>query len=201
LICGRPTKNYNRLFIQILRDLEQAPGGASAARFQQLLAAGQGENVDWPDDAAFEKGWSTVDAYNGLKSARVEMILRTIEETIRPAKAEAVSLHGKLTVEHVMPQEWRKHWEMPGGDNSEAASESRDAHVHDFGNLTLLTQALNSTVSNGPAKDKLPAIAGQSLLLLNRRFSNLSTWTEADIVKRRAELFEVARKAWPGPNV
>jgi hypothetical protein len=200
LVCGRPTKNYNRLFIQLLRDFESTSGAPTSLKFRALLAASTGETVDWPDDAAFEKSWSTVDAYNGLKAARVEMILRAIDEAISSGKSESVTIQGKLTVEHVLPQDWNEHWPLPATADAAAATEQRDALVNDFGNLTLLTQALNSSVRNGPATTKLPAIALQSKLTLNTYFQGRTSWSESDVGERRQALFQTAKKIWPAPQ-
>jgi hypothetical protein len=200
LVCGRPTKNYNRLFIQLLRDFENTGGAPTSSKFRALLAAGTGETVDWPDDAAFEKSWATVDAYNGLKAARVEMILRAIDEAISSGKSESVTIQGKLTVEHVLPQDWNEHWPLPPAVDAAAATEERDTLVNDFGNLTLLTQALNSSVRNGPATTKLPAIALQSKLTLNTHFQGRTSWSESDVRERRQALFQTAKKIWPAPQ-
>ena len=197
LVCGRPTKNYNRLFLQILRDFSH--GEPTRAAFRRLLAAGTGENLDWPDDAAFERAWNTLDAYRELKPAKVEMILRAINDAMHTGHTEAVTIEGRLTVEHVLPQEWRVHWPLPTGIDLETAQERRDELLHDFGNLTLLTQPLNSSLSNGPASQKLPRIALDSALRLNTFFQNRTTWTENDIEERGAALFKIAKKLWPGP--
>jgi hypothetical protein len=49
-------------------------------------------------------------------------------------------------IEHVLPQKWESGWSVDGLE----AEQNRAAHVHRLGNLTLLTSALNSSVSNGP---------------------------------------------------
>ena len=193
-ICQRTSKNYNRLFLQIMRDF--ALGEQTRSAFHGLLAAGGGEAVDWPDDATFEAAWNTLDAYDELKAGKAEMILRALEGALLTGTTENITIHGKLTVEHVLPQAWQKHWPLPGAD-AESAAEARDDLVHDFGNLTLLTQPLNSAVSNGPADQKLPKIALDSALRLNKHFQNRTTWTETDITARGAELFEVAKSVWP----
>ena len=43
---------------------------------------------------------------------------------------------GKGTVEHLMPQKWRKHWPA---DLSEEEETARDSILDQIGNLTLLT--------------------------------------------------------------
>lgn len=197
LICGRPSKNYNRLFLQLLRDFD-AKKDPTRAAFHALLAEGSGENVDWPGDDGFRKAWTTVDAYRELKPARVEMILRRLDEVMTTTATEPITINVTLTVEHVMPQAWKDHWPLPSG-YVEPAWERREEVLHDFGNLTLLTRPLNSTVSNGPAAQKLPKIALESALRLNRYFQGRTTWTEADIDERGEALFDHAKRAWPGP--
>ena len=198
LICGRPNKNYNRLFLQLLRDFD-AKKEPTRAAFHALLAEGIGENLDWPGDDVFRKAWTTIDAYRELKPARVEMILRRLDEEMTTTATESITINATLTVEHVMPQAWKDHWPLPSSVDVETALESREAVLHDFGNLTLLTQPLNSTVSNGPAAQKLPKVALESALRLNGYFQGRTTWTEADINERGEALFDHAKRAWPGP--
>ena len=71
--------------------------------------------------------------------------------------------------------------------------------IHTIGNLTLLTQGLNSSVSNGPFAAKRPAIAEHSTLRLNARFQDpgKSKWNEYDIRARGEELFAEAIMIWP----
>lgn len=103
----------------------------------------------------------------------------------------------QVSIEHILPQGWREHWPLPEGVDPDVATEERDDLVHDFGNLTLLMQALNSAVSNGPASTKLPKIALNSELRLNAEFQGRTTWTEEDIRSRSRALFLVAKKVWP----
>jgi len=67
-----------------------------------------------------------------------------------------------------MPQAWKPE-KWPIDDASDAARASRNLLLHTLGNLTLLTQPMNSSVSCGPFKEKRPEIT-QSLLTLNAYF-------------------------------
>lgn len=198
LICGRTNKNYNRLFLQLLRDFE-AGGQWTCAAFTTFLTALKGEAVDWPTDSEFASCWTTIDAYTALKPGRVEILLRSVEEAMTSAGSEQVRIESRLTVEHILPQEWHTHWPLPAAVEQEAAMEQREEVIHDFGNLTLLTQPLNSAASNAAASQKLPLIAQQSKLALNTYFQNRTTWSEEDIRERGRKLFEMAKKVWPGP--
>jgi hypothetical protein len=199
LVCGRTTKNYNRLFTKLLRDFE-AQEVPSRDAFRSILLAGSGEAVDWPSDTEFETAWATVDAYEAFGPLKVQMILRALEGALATGVlAEKVALTGELSVEHVMPQNWSTWWPLPGLLTSEGETDVRNELIHDFGNLTLLTQPLNSQVSNGPVKAKLPAISSNSRLLLNKTFGNRESWDEKDIQERTAALFLIAQRTWPRP--
>jgi hypothetical protein len=58
--------------------------------------------------------------------------------------------------------------------------------LHTIGNLTLLTQALNTSVSNGQFGNKSKAIAANSDLRLNAwlRSGEHKRWSETDIMER-----------------
>ena len=69
------------------------------------------------------------------------------------------------------------------------------------GNLTLLTQPLNSSISNGPFPDKIKAIIKDSDLRLNAEFRNElpKSWDEENIRNRGERLFGDALKIWTVP--
>jgi len=198
LVCSRVNKDYRRLFIQHLREFE-AKRVFTRDAFHALLASGTLEAVDWPSDEEFQRAWLQLDAYKALKPAQVKLILRSIEAAQRGPKNEILSNNEDLCIEHVMPQSWHLHWPLPAGVDAKQAEELREEVIHDLGNLTLMTQALNSTISNGPAANKLPEIALNSTLLLNAYFQRRSSWTETDIQQRSAVLFDIAKQIWPGP--
>ena len=77
------------------------------------------------------------------------------------------------------------------------ASYVRDRLLHTFGNLSLLTQPFNSSLSNDAYAVKQPEIVRQSALALNRYFHDVLTWDESQILARGEELFKHARVIWP----
>lgn len=67
----------------------------------------------------------------------------------------------------------------------------------------MLTQPLNSEVSNGPFNLKRPEITKQSLLVLNsyfQRFSDNDVWNEKTILCRGLHLAAQAVKVWQYPG-
>ena len=55
--CGLTTKNYNRLFLQLVEGLRGKEDIVVALRTE--LLKGEGEAVVWPDDATFSHAWLT----------------------------------------------------------------------------------------------------------------------------------------------
>jgi hypothetical protein len=106
-----------------------------------------------------------------------------------------------------MPQGFKPdEWSYPsqeGIDQAEQESRRRSL-LHSLGNLTLLTQPLNSEVSNGPFRLKRPEITKQSLLTLNsyfQRFPDSDCWNEDTIIERGKRLAELATKTWEYPRI
>jgi hypothetical protein len=117
-------------------------------------------------------------------------------------------LDGDLTVEHLLPQKADPNIYPFGGGRPaiwEAVTPEiyRAAMMNSVGNLTLLTQGLNSSISNGAFPDKVKDIATKSDLRLNaflRSSDAPVVWDEDDIRARAKLLFAHACKLWPRPT-
>ena len=205
LICGKTTKNYNKSFLQVMRDLQTRGGGLEALR--NLLLNFTGEAVVWPDDNEFKAGWLNQPVYESIGPRRIELVLRSVEEALRTNFQEDVTINNKLSVEHVMPQKWEEYWQLPTaawpnqlGEPNDDPVARRHKLVQTFGNLTLLVQPLNSAVSNGAYESKRVGIRENSVLRLNKYFDDKDQWDEEAIVRRGESLFEVAKRIWPHPT-
>ena len=132
---------------------------------------------------------------------------------------ETSALAPYLTVDHVLPRQWEKTWPMPDGqlaspesiqqaffsfaeDDTPVGRIVRRNRLKDtFGNLTLLTRPLNSTVSNGPFAGKRAALQEHSLLVLNREITTREIWGENQIIERGKSLYENAKQIWALPTL
>lgn len=206
IVCGKTTKNYNKSFLQVMRELQASNSGVVALR--DLLLGFTGEAGVWPDDEEFESGWLNQPVYETLGPRRVELILHSIEDNIRSSLYENITINSKLTVEHIMPQLWETHWPLLAQqsigahtpETIEEATMKRDKAVQTFGNLTLLVQPLNSAVSNGPFDAKKRSVSANSVLRLNSYLQDKDRWDEAAIAERGKYLFDIARRIWPHPG-
>lgn len=212
-ICGMTAQGYNRLFVSWIARLRK--GSVSHKRLQDIMLSEEAESTVWPDDPRFHGSWVNEPLYRRLYSrGRMEYILRRIEMSLHTRKHEKVTIGPGLTIEHVLPQEWIRHWRLPGGRRGvpadkritrpSPASDARDRALHTIGNLTLLTGPLNSTNRNREFEYKVRKIKEYSLLAMNNYFRKRMDkglgWDEAAIEERGLSLFEIASKIWPYPD-
>jgi hypothetical protein len=216
-VCGLTTKNYNKFFLMVIDHLEDA--GFTFGALASYIAVQQSETGRFPRDEEFGARWVHTPIYRNLTSGRVRAILEELEHAMRGKFQETVSLKEGLTVEHFMPQSWRETWPMGDGEQVTGADvitasyteEDTQSHVgrvahrirliDTIGNLTLLTQPLNSSVSNGGFEEKWRAIREQTLLMLSRDPLNHQTWGEQAIEQRSKDLFHLAKAVWKAPEM
>lgn len=205
-ICGMTAKNYNRVFLSLLRQLKRASKNgqdlAQVVRFELLKL--KEPTVVWPSDNAFRNGWLNRPLYVKSRSDRSVMIIQALNDALRTSKSEAITLPVNLTVEHLLPQEWEAHYPLLCSlplDEEETVEQRRQRLMNTVGNLTLLTGPLNASISNGPFDDKAREIGKLSDLRINAPFRerHFDGWDEQDILKRGEELFETGKIIWSRP--
>ena len=206
-ICGLTTKNYNRFFVALITRLRACEGD----KVDELIGYLSSRTTDldrWPDDGEWRHNWLFRPQYASARQPRLRYIFEGIERAKHTPLNEDIVIRSALTIEHIMPQKWQANWQFAGmegvdeGDYSPQLAgqvRTRNSAVNVLGNLTLLTQALNSTLSNGPFAEKMPAIRANAALALNRELHAYDQWDEAAIQDRASALFEVARKIWQPP--
>jgi len=210
-VMGWSTKAYNRIFLNLTKELRAT--APTADNIRNWLAGLTGESSAWPADDKFSEAWLFSNAYS-LNNAKVSHVLWRISESFRTKLNEVVSLAGPVSIEHIMPQNWIENWPLPDGkkglrdqdlwqtpadDPLAKATRLRNTCVQTFGNLTILTQELNSTVQNSAWSVKKPALMNSSLLPINQQLNAHSQWNELTIMARGKTLLEKATKLWPRP--
>jgi hypothetical protein len=196
-VCELTGKNYNKLTVELLRELDKTQE-FSARAIRGFLQRQETEVGRWPDDEEFRKAWMEIDFYKRLKRSRGRMILEALEAALHTGKSEKVQVEKRLTIEHLLPREWEDHWPLPGREEeADKNARARNGVLHKVGNLTLLTRRLNPSVSNSAWEKKRKDILRHSALNLNRELPDV--WNEEAIGTRSEELFKIAVKVWPRP--
>jgi len=207
-LCRLTTKNYNKLFVGLIPKLRETSGDQVEALYANLSE--RGSDIDrWPDDDEWHAEWMNRDQYSGARRNRLNYLFEVIESELRSERNEDIEIKSALTIEHVMPQKWQDTWPLAGYEDVAAIDDldmdyrskmlGRNRVVNTLGNLTLLTQKLNSSVSNGPYATKMPAIRAHSSLALNRDLNQWDHWDEETIRQRGEILFTAAKLVWSGP--
>ena len=221
-VCGLTAKNYNKVFLQVLKrvaeDSEFTPHTLRLA-----LSSLRGDASRWPNDDEFGHAWLTASAYEHVGgAARVKAILVALEDGLRTPRTEEPFSGGlsNLDVDHVLPSSWYSDWpigeelityaeastakyeypfDSPPSPRREAILK-RESAKKTFGNLTLVHYGVNRSVQNHGFQEKRKALFESSNLHLNRELMQANEWNESSIEKRGRQLLEVATKVWPGPR-
>ena len=214
LLCGYTIKNYNKVFIDYLKFLTQHK---DAEEFKQMLLEKTSDTNVWPRDNILQEKILSRPIYIDEKSRSIVNILLEIEIATRGSKQEKVTfINDGLTIEHLLPQNWFENWPLDDGFITEedfniaihaVMTESeengkyhkivnRNRMLHTLGNLTILTNALNPSVSNSSYDIKKQEIIKQSTLLLNSYFMDRNTWDENEISIRGKYLYNHIKNIW-----
>ncbi len=200
------SKNYNRLVPRLIAkmkaDLEHADDALLAA-----LSGGEGEISRWPGDSEFIEFLRNSNVYGTISPPRLVMAFTAVEASLYSGKTDIPGLAGDLSLEHLLPRSWDTHWPLRDGDGTvssgeelEEATQERGRHVNRLGNLTIVTQPLNSGLSNGPWAAKRKQLNAESKLLLNSRLAELENWDESSIDAHGEWLARRLAVIWPGPG-
>jgi hypothetical protein len=198
MVCHLNTRGYNRLFVDLLAILDR-PDAELETSLNASLLAGTADSNRWPSDEEFRRAWMEEPIYERQPQARVRLLLEAVEQQLHSQHTESVAFGETLTIEHVMPQQWREHWPLAPNATIEQALE-RDLAVHRLGNLTLVRDTLNPAMSNGAWDTKRDALDEHTVLMLNRAVVARDTWDEEAIRQRASTLFEFALQIWPRPQ-
>lgn len=160
-VCTPNTKNYNRIFLALTRNLRR--DGFIPENLRNQLLGQNGESGAWPDDAKFKEAWLEAPIYNGLGNSRLVFLLSRLNHTFSSSKAEALTFRTSLPSSTFSHRVGRSIGQLPDGsiglslaDLYDAAdgdlraflSRARNAKLQTIGNLTILSTGLNSAQSN-----------------------------------------------------
>lgn len=196
------TKRYNYVFADIVRIIRDSSPEKVA---DSVIAYLRGQTADtsyWPDDDEVRQELLTRNMYK--RRARGRMMLEAVEDHFRGwrksshAKADTPRVSRmRYSIEHIIPQGWVKHWPL----NEGVAETERNRNVQLFGNLSLVTKALNSQLSNAPWGAKKDTLIERDIGFMNKRIVNAypDSLSDVEMLKRNAELTEIVLEIWSAP--
>jgi uncharacterized protein with ParB-like and HNH nuclease domain/predicted transport protein len=186
-VCDIPTNSLNKTFATMKNDIKSDDYLNSVKAFFILLDSYK----EFPNDERFLDIFLTRDIYH---MNRCGYVLGRLENWDN----KSVVILDNLTIEHIIPQNphLTADWITSLGSDWR---EIQKKYLHTIGNLTLT--AYNSEMGDSSFDDKLTMDGGfrDSALRLNKYVVAQSSWGEAQLYERAAQLGEIAKKVWPYP--
>ena len=205
LIMNYTSKNYNRLFVDLIRSVAGADE-ITAAGVGSKLAKATGESNKFPTNAEVLGVISSQPLYGRLAQYKVRAVLEALNASAYSNKSEALAVPENLTIEHVLPQSWLTHWPlapevMADPLGAAKAAGRRNLLLQTLGNLTLINGSLNSAQSNSAWALKRPELIKFSRMNLTAYFheQRADHWNEDAIEARTKHLGEQLLRIWPEP--
>lgn len=193
MLVREKSQGTNRFLIDLLGEIAQVNRDEVGTRIAEILSETTADVSYWPDDEAVRHSLEAMPVYR-----------RGFSALASSAKGEQPVVRQECTIEHVMPQKWGQHWPLP----PEVTSHDRDALIHTLGNLTLVSKALNPSLSNGPwdgAQGKQAALTAYSSIKITadaiaRSQGAGNGWDETLIDERTEALIDDILATWPVPH-
>lgn len=217
VFLNEDNREYNKLFVEIVGALLGKTGADVAPALRAKLLLGGGGTRRWPTNQEVIEHAVSKPVYNVLKTPALRLILERLELSYRNRKTENLDIESGLQIEHVLPQTWWTHWALQGKAIPDVVGKYpyfaekekyfefkaladlirlRNSAVHMIGNLSLVNRHLNPAGGNANFSLKLVEYQN-SVLRLNRYFSEFKEWDEQAIAIRGRLLGEAICSIWP----
>ena len=193
-ICKFTTKNYNNLFIQIIRSLDKIKSekAIESNDLLDILKSFNDFGNRLPSKVEVEEAFHN----SVLSNKQAGVILYTIAlKDIDSEYSDTKTLSSKsFSVEHMMPKKWEENWSESNLD--ELSKFKRNQKILTIGNLTLITKNLNSKLRNQSWANKKQTLKEYSSLKMTTSFLELEKWDEESISERADQLCHKALEIW-----
>ena len=185
-------------YVQAVRDA--SPGDLITTLIEQLEKAPWASR--WPSDDEIVLHLRESDMYH--RNAHKQLLLLGVAQKMHEEKENDLTMPFSpkkgLTVEHVAPQDWQRHWgeDLNFGDNDEDR-QRLNRLVHRIGNLTLVTRKLNPKLGNRPWPYKANLLEDDNLRMNRRLLDDMEgeTWNETEINRRGQFIARYVNDIWP----
>lgn len=170
----------------------------SKAKLAEFLKAQNNQGAFFPDNKRLKNSIFN----DSFTNDRAKKILYFLESSLRSEK-HSTQLHGVdvYSLEHIMPIKWEKNWDE---NLNKAQRKERDRKIKTLGNLTIITNSLNSSIKNSSWEIKKDGDGNRNGLRayskdieIMNKFLDLPLWNEGEIEKRALFLYEKFIEIFP----
>lgn len=189
-INNSSTKGFNKFFAPFYKNTfknKEIEDSNYYDLIKNTFLKEKGKNTSFPNDI------ETMANLEGLNLYGISTLRRPLLIALENSGNEKID-YSNLTVEHIMPQTMTKEW-------SNMIKVSEDEYkllLHVLGNLTLISQHNNSSLSNKEYKNKKKLIVSEAkATILNKEIIENDSWN-IDIIKERTKrLSKLVTKVFP----
>jgi hypothetical protein len=203
MLCRLTSKNYNKIFIELLEKLKETGDENVGDTVATFFQSKDSESDYWPTDDDLTNAMVELQYWSRINQRRLKMVFSAVERELRDTGySETLEITQDLEIEHILPQDWSHNWSLPGEEPAEVERIERDEIKNTIGNLTVLTDKLNPSISNASWDDKREAIKNHTVLLLNQNLVDTwpEEWNEETIAERGEWLADQASSIWHEPT-
>ena len=192
MVVGGDTKNYNRFFTSLILNKVD-----DVNTLRKEIQEASKTSMAVPNNNQLLEGFLNAK----LTNKQAKGVLYLIESSLRPSYS-TVFLRGieDYSLEHLMPKKWANNWTKPKGQD---AITERDRVLLTLGNLAIIPQKLNSSISDSNWKRKLKGSDHQDGLkkcavglFTMKNVINKTSWNEKNIKQRAKWLNKQAMAIW-----
>ncbi len=192
VICKLPANRLERIYSKFGLDIDQAvsqvPEKRVPGRVQAVFAELRKELLNLaPEEAVFKAQFKNVTYGNSEEDRKlISYILSMLEDHFAKTGEKRTNFN-VVNIEHILPRNPSKNWKL--------TKKEIKGYVDKLGNLTLLSEKINSQVQNGTIDEKLPCYKGSTLFITQELVKALALkgrWGEAEILERQMDLADIA---------
>jgi uncharacterized protein with ParB-like and HNH nuclease domain len=190
-VCRFTTKNYNNLFISLIKQLKETDKMSITEKLSGILQGYNEDTSKFPDDEEFKTGF----ANSVLSNQHAKEILFVITLfQINTVLNDLTALSSQaFSVEHMMPKQWKQNW---NDISTRDEINHRNFKLLTLGNLTIITKNLNSKLRNSAWLNKKTILNQFSTLPITTKYTSFDSWNEISIEDRAKDLSSLSITIW-----
>ena len=193
VICKLPGNRVEKIYSKYALEIEKAakdgPSERVTRKLQSVFSSLENElKAEAPSETLFMEGFSDLEYKNSEDSRRmIKYVLGRVNGHYKHTDEYIIDF-SRVNIEHLLPQNPDKEWKL--------SKKEIKTYVNNIGNLTLLSQVLNSKAQNAIVAKKLPELKKSELemnkVLVKTLEDKNCEWGDEQIGLRQKELAEIA---------
>ena len=188
-LAGESTNYLNNMFASLAREAN-AENVSDASMLKIKLS-----ERNYPSDRRVSSRIMSQRIYSVQKAPSLAFVLETLNRHLYAGQGGFAVLDGGPTIEHIMPRRLTAAWRSQLGHGWE---EAHGEFLNTIGNLTIVTQDWNSSLSNSDFENKREKLANHALKLNSEYFNrDHQGWNVSDIQDRAKWLTGLIFEVWP----